>query len=202
MDMDTDAKYYDTDSDSIDSDDIDFDDLQYSLDWIDEYKNEEKKYELFYKEPIENLKLNFVYVGNNNEIECINESSILLSDGVLNKERLLEIITINKIKNNIRYGLKYLLKYNFTLEPSNIISYLNSKCRENYLIEIKMIEDITFSNAISVMHDLNCLLFIFIETPRNSNTKSTDKIQHKYRTTKKLMEQLRLGKTKTRRINN
>lgn len=170
-----------------------------SLDWIDEYKNEEKQYELFYKEPVDNIKLNFIYVGIDNEIQCINESSVLLTNNILNKNKLLELISTNKIKNKIRYNLKYLLKYNISLEPSNIVLYLKNKINEKYLTEIKILDDILFSSTISVMQDLNCLLFIFVEKPKvNIDSFQDDKQKHKYkhRVTRKILEIIRRRKTK------
>lgn len=174
-------------------------DFDTRLDWIDEYKNEEKQYELFYKEPIDNLKLNFIYVGSNNEIECINEGSILLSNNILNKDRLIELITVNKTKNNIRYNLKYILKYNFSLEPCNIIPYLKNKINEPYLTDIKILEDIVFTNTISVMQDLNCLLFIFTEKPKEiSGSYNKNKNKDKHRITRKFIE--KMGRRKTKRF--
>lgn len=187
--------YNDKDNDK----DSEYEALDDSLDWINEYKKEEKEYELFYKEPVDNVKLNFIYIGVNNEIQCINEGSVLLSNNTLNKDRLFEIITLNKIKNKIRYNLKYLLKYNFFLEPSNIIPYLKNKISENYLTEVKILEDIFFSNTISVMNDLNCLLFIFIEKPKEiSISQEKNKEKQKHRITRKIMEKLR--RRKTRRV--
>lgn len=172
-----------------------------ALDWIDEYKNEEKQYELFYKEPVDNIKLNFIYVGIDNEVQCVNESSVLLTNNILNKDRLFELITKNKIKNKIRYNLKYLLKFNFCLEPSNIVPYLKDKINENYLTEIKILDDIFFSSTISVMQDLNCLLFVFIEKPKINtdsfqDNKDKDKYKHNNRITRKLLETMRRRKSK------
>jgi len=183
------------DKNSVYSSDHEEEELENILDWVDDYKNEESKYELFYKEPVENLKLNFIYVGINNEIECINESSVLLTNNILSKERLIELITSNRVKNNVRYNLKYLLKYNFFLEPSDIISYIKNKTNEKYLTEIKVIDDIIFSNTISVMQDLNSLLFIFVEKPRET-TSSVKRDKSKIRNTKKMMEFINRRKTK------
>lgn len=174
--------------------DKEIDDL---LELVNKYKNEEEKYELFYKEPVENLKVNFIYIGINNEIQCINETSVLLTNNILNKERLLQLITKNKTKNGVKYALKYLLKYNILLEPCNIVSYLKNKINDNFLTEIKVIDDIKFLDTISVMEDLNCLLFIYIEKSiemTSSRFKSID--CDKYKSTKKLLDRLRHRKTR------
>jgi hypothetical protein len=174
--------------------DREIDDL---LELINEYKNEEEKYELFYKEPVENLKVNFIYIGTNNEIQCINETSVLLTNNALNKERLLQLITKNKIKNSVKYTLKYLLKYNIILEPCNIIPYLKNKISDKFLTEIKVIDEIKFLDTISVMEDLNCLLFIYTEKSLET-TGSIFKSIHddKYKRTKKLLDRIRRRKTK------
>ena len=74
----------------MDSDNENFDD-----EWINKYENEEKKYEVFYPEEVKYLKVNCLYVKEN-ELEKITEKKINLSkENIIKKEELIKLIREN-----------------------------------------------------------------------------------------------------------
>jgi hypothetical protein len=143
---------------------------QFDSDWIDEYVKEEKIYSQFYNSSVENIKLYFIYVNKYNTIENILQEKIIIDNGLLNKDRILYLIKNKKIKNNIKYKLISLLKYNITLEPEYINQFINSKMNQTYLTNINILEDIYFQKTITILQNLNSLFFIFNEINNDNPT--------------------------------
>lgn len=135
--------------------------------WVEEYEKLEKDYEMFYKENVENVKLFFLYINKNKNIENIHQDSVILTNGILSKELVLNLINQNKIKNGIRYNLTHLLKYNISLDPTSVDDFLSDKINETYLNSVNFLEDIYFKKTISILQDLNCLYFILYENETN-----------------------------------
>jgi hypothetical protein len=70
-----------------------------------------------------------------------------------------------------------ILKYNINIEPINLKTFFRSKYKNignTYLQSIKHIDDIIFDKSISMFHDLNDLIIMFIEKVSNDNTVSAD----------------------------
>jgi hypothetical protein len=91
--------------------------------WIYNYETLEKDYSSFYKEPVDSVKLYFIYINNKNEIDTINQDDLMISNKI-EKDKVYEIIKNNKFKNDIYYKLVGLLKYNISLEPYHIKHFL------------------------------------------------------------------------------
>jgi hypothetical protein len=151
--------------------------------WVNEYESLEKNYDIFYKETVENVKLFYIYVDKNKNIEHLHQSDVILSNGILTKEKLLDLIKSNKTKNGIRYTLKNLLKYNISLEPSSIQDFLSDKVNDTYINPINFLEDIYFEKTINFLQDLNSLYFILCEK-ENQNQNQNRKYNN---TTKKII---------------
>ena len=152
--------------------------------WVNEYESLEKNYDIFYKENVENVKLFYIYVDKNKNLEHLHQSDVILSNGILTKERLLDLIKSNKTKNGIRYSLKNLLKYNISLEPSYIHDFLSYKLNDTYIKSINFLENVYFEKTINFFQDLNCLYFILCEKEnQNQNQNQNRKYNN---TTKKL----------------
>ena len=120
--------------------------------WIDAFEELEKDYQRFYKETVETINLFFVYVNKSNSVE-----------NVIQDKLLLDIIRTNNVKNDIKYKLISMLKYNITLSPEEIKSFVFDEFDETYLESINTINDLHFDESITILNDLNCLYFIFYE---------------------------------------
>ena len=96
-------------------------------DWIDEYEEEESKYNDFYTEKLPNIKLYYVYVNSHHKISNIREEKLELDEShMVSKEKILYIIKNNIIQDDIKYKLLSLLVYNIDLEPHNLKKYLEN----------------------------------------------------------------------------
>jgi hypothetical protein len=89
-------------------------DLDEELDesWIKKFEEIDNDYKIFYTEDISFIKLHYIYVNINNEIEKITQDKIILQNpGVLLKEELLGIIKDQTFLNGLKYSLLSILKF-------------------------------------------------------------------------------------------
>ena len=73
--------------------------------WIEEYKDSEKEYDVFYKDKCTRVKLFFMYVNKENSIECIKKENYTLHDSSISRESLINIIKKTQILNTDKYKL-------------------------------------------------------------------------------------------------
>jgi hypothetical protein len=142
-------------------------DLEYNNlddDWINKFEETDKLYKDFYKEDLYYINLQIIYINRGNEIEKLKQESFLMSKpNYISNDEVLEILKKHSIDNDKRYTLLSILKYNISLEPEEIKSYLNNGENNEYLSIIKNIDAITFQKSINMFHDLNDLILIFYE---------------------------------------
>ena len=156
--------------------------------WCNELEITEKDYSNYYKENVNYIKLNFIYINNENCIEVIKKENISLGkDNLLSKENIVAIIKRNNIINNKRYSLLSILKYNIDIDPMYLKYFLKNKNNKSYLTCIKNIDCIHFSPTIHMFHDLNSLfiLFYYEPTSKNITKKVYIKSIHKNKTIRK-----------------
>ena len=139
----------------------------------------EVDYKDFYKDDIYYTNLNIIYLNNANEIEKIKQESFLLSQcNHITTEEIIKILKENMIDHSKKYSLLSILKYNITLNPENILSYVSHDCSTNnndFLTSINHITPITFEKSISMFHDLTDLIIIFYDNPVKSSTHNATK---------------------------
>lgn len=179
------------DDDSLDGDSIDDDSLD--DDSVKEFQRLESYYDKFYKTKTNTVTLFFIYVDNNNveslheEKFCLNEESKICSD------ELVFLIKNHKILHNKRYTLTSLLRYNFTMDPDEILQMKQDSAGEYLDIIKSYLSDIHFADTVSVLEDVNALFFVFSrETLTHSGEKQkrkkTNRVRFRYdlhRTTRK-----------------
>jgi len=129
--------------------DIEYDNLD--DEWINNFEITDKLYEDFYKDDLYYINLRVIYVNRDNEIDKMKHESFLLTN-----------------KNNITREeiLGILKKNNIILEPDDVKNYLINNNNQNYLSVIKNIDAIQYEKSISMFHDLNDLILIFYEKPK------------------------------------
>ena len=135
--------------------------------WIRKFNETDKLYKDFYKADIYYTNLNIIYLNSENEIEKIKQESFLLSQcNYITIEEIIQILKENMSEQSKKYSLLSILKYNITLNPENIISYLShesSTHNNDFLTSINHITPITFEKSINMFHDLTDLIIIFCD---------------------------------------
>lgn len=153
--------------------------------WINEFEKTDKLFQDFYLDDIYYIKIHYIYINLNNNIEKINEEQLLLSNpNYITREEIIGLLKRNIIENKKKYSLLSILKCNITIKPEEIKNFLKSNNLTDYLnnfIEpIKNIDTIKFEKTICMFQDLNDLLFIFYEKDKkNKNLKSSKNVTKK-----------------------
>ena len=146
-------------------------DLDYTFEDLDiSWLYETEKYDnckTYYTEDLIYVKINFIYVNHSHEITNMREDKyIFKKTNTLTKEDLIGLIKRNNIINKKTYSLLSILKYNINIEPHNLKYFFKTK-KDNigntYLQSIKHIDDIIFDKTITMFHDLNNIMIIFME---------------------------------------
>ena len=153
--------------------------------WLSDYNyetDENKEVDWYYKVPVEFIKIKLMYVSSTGEINKITETKcILTTPGVLHKEHLIQLIKSYSSINNVKYGLLYLIKFNINVDPEHLHNFLKSKDNTiayQYLQPIKHIDDILYSNTITMFNDLNELIIIYQHKSLTNSNKLTRRHKH------------------------
>ncbi len=170
--------------------------------WIHEFDKKEDEYNIYYTEDLSFIKIHFIYINNNNEIEKIKEEKIILkNEGFLQKEELLGIIKHNLKINEIKYSLLSIAKFNINLEPTHLKTFLKNKNNDfgnNFLTPIKNLDTIKFEKSITLFHDINELLIIFHNKNNTFNSISSEKKEtHNYTKKNIILKTKKMTKKRT-----
>jgi hypothetical protein len=165
----------------------DFDD-----NWIEEFEDDDKKYDVFNEEENDSIKINILYVNKRNEIEKINEKSIILNKpNKINKEELIKLIKENEKPNKIKYKLLSILVYNLSLRNEEIKNFLRNSDEYDFLTSLTHIDDYGFKSSINCLQDINTLYVLFNEENIDIKNRAT---------TKRVRFNLANGKTRRKKV--
>jgi len=157
-----------------DTSDID----DFDVSWIQEQERINSSKLIQKREPMQEIKLCFIYINQNKyiqdikyDVEVIDESSILLN-------RLLHIIQNRKLRTSTsKFKLIDVLSYNVDLEPESLQAFAQSDSFHlSFLKPVSITNDIKIPESIFFFHKINTLYFIFQEVGvKQSNLKHTMK---------------------------
>jgi hypothetical protein len=153
-------------------------------DWIINFEENDKLYKDFYKDNIDYINIDFIYINDDNEIEKIKQESFFLSQqNSITRDELIGLLKRNSIDNDKRYTLLSILKYNITLDADDIKNFLLtpdlSSYNEKFLTVNKHIDSIFFEKTITMFQDLNNVYFIFYEKPKDGINRDLNSITKK-----------------------
>lgn len=139
--------------------------------WIKNYKDNEKEYNIFYKSEVLTIEVNYIFINKNNEIIKRKRKKVKY-----NKEarEITDFYPSKLIKK--KYKLTAAFKYNNIIEEEDV---LNDNEEEVYLTPINLDEEIIFEKTIEFFQDLNALYMIFTELKKNNSTKEIGTKKHK-----------------------
>jgi len=178
---------------------MEFNSIELNDEWIKNFTQNDKLYTDFYKDNLYYINIDFIYINRFNEIEKIKQESFLLSvQNCITRDEIIGLLkrNSNNIDSNKKYSLLSILKYNITLEPDDIKNFLLSddisRFNDNFLIVNRNIDTIIFEKTINMFQDLNSLIIIYYEKPKenkisNANT-STKKVYITKNTNKKTIK--------------
>jgi len=144
------------------------DSLDLDISWIDKHERMNNIHKNYQREPMDSIKMCYIYVNLDSEIEkVICESEILSkidssNNCIIPKERVLQIVQNKKILNtSLKYTIDSILVYNVSIEPENIQKYVNSENVIPFLQVYPIIDEIRLGSSIFIFHEINCIYFIF-----------------------------------------
>jgi hypothetical protein len=135
------------------------DTLELDETWINDFEHIDEKYIDYYLEDIYALKVFFIYINKDRDIEKVKHEKIMIKEAnYVSREELLSIIKKN---SNTNYSLISILKYNIDMDNDDVKKY--NMDNTNYLTSITNIDAIRFNKTINMFQDLNNIFFIFCE---------------------------------------
>ena len=153
---------YNMDSDSDEDEILD-------TDWLTTFKESEKKYTRFYKEPITSIRLYVLYIKDKEIIHRLADRCSLDAQNGLKRERIMTLIKHYQEHERIDYKLKSLFRYNIDLNPEEVGDFVNGTAtNDRFMTSEKYLDDIHFNDSITMFHNLNALYFIFFAEPTPS----------------------------------
>lgn len=145
--------------------------------FLNNFKILEEDYKKFYCQDIKEIKIYYLYLNFNNEIIDIKIENEKIENNKLKKDRILYLIKKKQMRENIKYRLTGLLKYNIDLTCSQIKNFiLEDKNNYEFLTILKMIETVYFNQSINMFENLNSIYILFSEKLKNETEKNTRKI--------------------------
>ena len=153
-------------------------------DWIINFEETDKLYKDFYKDNLDYINIDFIYINDDNEIEKIKQDTFLLSQqNSITRDELIGLLKRNSIDNDKRYSLLSILKYNITLDADDIKNFLLtpdlSSYNEKFLTINKHIDTIFFEKTITMFQDLNNVYFMFYEKTKDGKIRDLNSITKK-----------------------
>jgi hypothetical protein len=164
-----------TDHNNEDSSDSEIEDPILDTKWLEEFDLIDKDYAQYYKEDVNNISMQYIYVNKKDEIEEIKKDVIALkSPNYISREELVGILKRRSYNTNKRYTVLSILKYNIDIEPEDISHFLVQSSIDNnsfniFLNKVHNIDAIPLNKTISIFRDLNDIIIIFYEKSNQLN---------------------------------
>jgi len=143
--------------------------MELNDDWIRQFEQVDELYKDFYRDDLDYIDFNFVYVNQYNEITKIKQKPFIMSHpNCILREEFIQILKTHSCEDNTHYSLYSILKYNILLEPYEIKHYLTDTLdNPNYLTIVKNIDTIHFEKTINMFQNLNDVTIVFYEKSKD-----------------------------------
>jgi len=138
-----------------------------------------------YKTNIDKIKINYLYVNENNEIYNVKSCEETLENSKLCKERILYLIKNYQYNLREKHKLTDILQYNISINEDEIKDLIMDKNDRNYLVSIKIIDDIKFNDTVKILEKENSIIFILTKINKIQSTTRRVNINYKNKTIRK-----------------
>jgi len=147
--------------------------LDLDTSWIEEEDKLENMNSSYIREPMEAIDIFFLYINKDDYIEKITCETHDISNNVLKKEIILQLIQQKKRTNRtLAYSFMDLLLYHVDLEPQHIQTYARYddtlENSQTFLKSFSTVDDIAIPPSIFIFHRMNALYFLFKENEKMS----------------------------------
>ena len=128
--------------------------------WIDNYEKDIRVQE----KRMRIVKVFYFYINSDNEMKKVNQNSIEIKDGVLNRNELLKLIVLNRKKHKLTQILKY------------IVTSVDENTDFKTFMTPNNLSDISFLDSPKIFESVNSLFFFFEEDEKKLKQKGTRKV--------------------------
>jgi hypothetical protein len=149
------------------------DDEKLDTSWLHNFKKVEAVYDAYYKEPVTSIQIFFLYVNRANELIDVDKKHCLLDEvSNLKQERIIELIKESQWRDEVKYKLNSLLRFNMDLNPEEISDFVYEPVEhDRFLSTEKYLKDIHYNPSIPIFHELNALYVLFLEEHTQTHVK-------------------------------
>lgn len=128
--------------------------------WIDNYEKDIRSQE----KRMRIVKVFYFYINGDNEMKKVNQNSIEIKDGVLNRDELMKLIVLNRQKHKLTQILKY------------IVTSVDENTDFKTFMTPNNLSDISFLDSPKIFESVNSLFFFFEEDEKKLKQKGTRKV--------------------------
>ena len=151
------------------------------LSWFDSQEQIEQKYDRFYLSDIEKIGVTFIYLNGENEVCVTRKEQVVLTNSVLYRRTLVNLLRENRKLNGINHSLYALLKFNFLSSPDSVLA---GDLMGDHFNVISNVQDIIFQKSIKELESVNHL-YIVLKPKKSNNLTKRVRITHKNRRTRR-----------------
>jgi hypothetical protein len=163
------------------------------VNWIKDFENEERYYTMFYPEKARSIKVDFLYVNKNKEIEKISEKVMFLrTENKITREEMVQLVKENEKIDKIKYKLVSVLIYNITLKHDELRNFLHGSDKYDFMTSLKNIDDYELKSSVNCLQSVNNMYIIYTEDLNDGKTKMAN--------TKRVRFNIADKKTRRRRV--
>jgi|UniRef100_A0A6C0LQZ8 hypothetical protein len=141
------------------------------MSWIHETKKLQEINHNYFKEPISEIEIFFIYINPNDYIDKISSEiydlTITNNESILQNEVFIQLIDKHKFINTTKYKLLDVLLYNVDLSPDNIQFYSQNEnlmeSSSKFLEPLSILHDFVIPPSIFIFHKINSIFVILKE---------------------------------------
>jgi len=169
------------------------DDEKLDTSWLNNFKKAEANYNAYYKEHVTSVNVFLLYVNKANELIAVDKKHCLLEEANIKKERIIKLIKDYQWRDEVKYKLDSLLRFNMDLNPEEISDFVyesashesashepvehESASHGRFLSTEKYLQDIHYNSSIPIFHDLNAFYVLFLEEHTQPKMNQTKRIK-------------------------
>jgi hypothetical protein len=173
------------------------------LQWIHDFRQEQRKYRDFYQEEVTHVPVICMYVGPDHTVAHVSHDYYaLVTPGRIERSALMAIIEEKSVcpASHKRHAVAHVLSYIPALDPDDLQLFIQTDDidTQSWLQDHSELSDIVYPPCISILHQLNALILIYRKEAKPGLDGSKSRVGHGHKHTKRL--RLRADHKTTRRV--
>lgn len=144
------------------------------LSWADELINKEKLYDVFYRQPLDHIKVHCVIANKSGNVIKMKTQVLPVIESKVPRHNLVSFIRQIRSTLGSSFKLSGLAKFHIVCEPDDIIE---GTWQRDYTTKINTLDDVYIEPAIDTFHHLSTI-FVSLKEKKGNNTTKRVVINH------------------------